>query len=641
MGWMHGILLTAVALPGFSSRVAGQWPAPWGESHSVRVTTSPELDALLDRLFSGARGGVGLAVSGNGRSARFGLRNEFAVDQMVPIGTGSRWLVAATILALVEQGSLDLDVGVGRWLAEFDRPGKRQITLRQCLSCTAGLPRRVPQAESRDIEWDEVTERLAECPLRARPGAEFYSSDVGFQVAAAAAVRVTGREWSTLFRSLIAEPLGLHATEFHGLWPGGTLKGATIVPWVGRAAATSLADFQKFVRMLAQGGAIDFVRVLQRSSVEQMFRSQMHDSMTVRNPVLGSGSCAYGLGCWLDDVDGAWRGATANDAFLAWVDPDLAIAGVLVCAPAAARALPQVRALGRHMRDYWSSPPVAGRTERVHLSHDGRRRRYMLHVPPGAENALQMPLLMLLHDARSTGEQIASITRFAELADARSFVLVCPDGTGLRRSSLTWNAAGRVGAGKVDDVGYLQTVIDDVKLRVAIDPERIYATGLGSGAMMCHRLALEAEDLFAAIAPVAGQLPVRSGLGGGRVAVMLVRGKLRAGARDRASRRGQDRDVLSLAELVRYYRIRNGCNQEPVVASEGEVRVQTWECANRWRGAGSLALVEVPRTVEAWPGGRAASRRAGSAGDWDASGAIWEFFSRLQRAELRRPQTLR
>ncbi|MEC7583323.1 MAG: serine hydrolase domain-containing protein, partial [Planctomycetota bacterium] len=135
MGWMRGVLLMAATLLGSSSSVTAQWAAPWGELHEEGVTTSPELDALLTRLFAGAPGAAGLAVSGNGRAARFGVRNEFPFDQMVPIGSGSRWLVAATVLALVERGKLDLDASLARWLGEFDRPDKRQITLRQCLSC--------------------------------------------------------------------------------------------------------------------------------------------------------------------------------------------------------------------------------------------------------------------------------------------------------------------------------------------------------------------------------------------------------------------------------------------------------------------------------------------------------------------------
>ena len=638
------MLLMAATLLGLSSSVTAQWAAPWGELHEEGVTTSPELDALLTRLFAGAPGAAGLAVSGNGRAARFGVRNEFPFDQMVPIGSGSRWLVAATVLALVERGKLDLDASLARWLGEFDRPDKRQITLRQCLSCTAGFPRRVPAAESRLLGWDEVTALLARCPLRARPGAEFHSSDIGFQVAAAAAVRVTGREWPVLFQALIAEPLGLYATEFHGLWPNGTLRDATIVPWVGRAAATSLQDFEKFVRMLAQQGEVDSVRVLQRRSVQEMFRSQVEISMTVRNPDLGGGDFAYGLGCWLAEVDGGWRAATANGTFLAWVDPDLEIAGVLLCSSGAARALPKVEALGRHMRDYWSSPPVAGRSERVHLVHDGRQRRYLLRVPPGAEQVLQVPLLLLLHDAGSSGEEIAAITRFAELADAHGFVLACPDGTGLSRRSLAWNAAGVAGRGRdgrADDVGYLQTVIDNVKQRVPVDPERIYAVGLGQGATLCHRLAREAGGLLAAIAAVGGGLPGPMGQGGGRVGVMLVRGRPDAEALGRARR--PDRASPAVGDPVAYYRLRNGCHQDPEIDRADGVRIETWESAHAWRGVGKLRVVRLPRTLEAWPGGRSVRRGAGNVPvvDWDASDAIWDFCSDLRRARTRAPQTRR
>jgi polyhydroxybutyrate depolymerase len=47
-------------------------------------------------------------------------------------------------------------------------------------------------------------------------------------------------------------------------------------------------------------------------------------------------------------------------------------------------------------------------------------------------------------------------------------------------------------------------VLDDVASRTAVDATRVYVTGLSNGGMMAYRLAAEASDRIAAIAPVAG-----------------------------------------------------------------------------------------------------------------------------------------
>jgi polyhydroxybutyrate depolymerase len=47
-------------------------------------------------------------------------------------------------------------------------------------------------------------------------------------------------------------------------------------------------------------------------------------------------------------------------------------------------------------------------------------------------------------------------------------------------------------------------VVEDLSRRITVDRTRIYATGHSNGAGMAYRLGLEAPDLVAAIAPVAG-----------------------------------------------------------------------------------------------------------------------------------------
>ena len=72
---------------------------------------------------------------------------------------------------------------------------------------------------------------------------------------------------------------------------------------------------------------------------------------------------------------------------------------------------------------------------------------------------------------------------------------------------LTWNAGTCCAysvINKVDDVGFVRALIDKLAEKFPIDRRRIYATGMSNGGMMAHRLAAEARDIVAAVAPVAG-----------------------------------------------------------------------------------------------------------------------------------------
>jgi len=61
---------------------------------------------------------------------------------------------------------------------------------------------------------------------------------------------------------------------------------------------------------------------------------------------------------------------------------------------------------------------------------------------------------------------------------------------------------------QVDDVGFLQAVLSDIRARTAIDPGRVYMTGHSNGAMMTYRFAVEAADSATAIVAVGGAADV-------------------------------------------------------------------------------------------------------------------------------------
>lgn len=94
------------------------------------------------------------------------------------------------------------------------------------------------------------------------------------------------------------------------------------------------------------------------------------------------------------------------------------------------------------------------------------------------------------------------------LADRESFIAVYPNGNGrFGKRLLTWNAGtccAYLVINNVDDVGFVRALVATLAEKVPIDRRRVYATGLSNGAMMSHRLAAEAADLIAAVAPVAG-----------------------------------------------------------------------------------------------------------------------------------------
>ncbi len=176
----------------------------------------------------------------------------------------------------------------------------------------------------------------------------------------------------------------------------------------------------------------------------------------------------------------------------------------------------------------FTPPPLAGELREGSLPVDGRERTFAAYVPAAA--APEPALVFVLHGSMGDGAQarLGTFHAFEALADRDGFVVVYPDGFDRH-----WNgcrAAGRYAANieNVDDVAFFAAMVDHFAARHGIDRRRVYATGISNGGHMAYRLALEAPDLVAAVAPVAASLPADGNLGctksGEPVAVLVLNG---------------------------------------------------------------------------------------------------------------------
>ena len=135
------------------------------------------------------------------------------------------------------------------------------------------------------------------------------------------------------------------------------------------------------------------------------------------------------------------------------------------------------------------------------LSSGGRTRRFRLVVPESARKG-PAPLVLNIHGLVETAELQQFYSAMDAKAAERGMVVVYPQGVGN-----SWNAGtccGRAMDEHVDDVRYLRDLVREIDSELCIDRARIYATGMSNGAIMSYRLACEASDVFAAIAPVDG-----------------------------------------------------------------------------------------------------------------------------------------
>jgi len=149
---------------------------------------------------------------------------------------------------------------------------------------------------------------------------------------------------------------------------------------------------------------------------------------------------------------------------------------------------------------------LAPGNQEIALHHGGIDRSYIVHIPPGVSGPA--PVIIAFHGGGSNAEAQQRYSEMGKLADREHIIVVYPNGTGSQRMRV-WNAGtccGSAPAKRIDDVAFIRAVVSDVAKRVAIDRTRVFATGFSNGAMMVYRLAAEAPDLVAAIAPVSGSM---------------------------------------------------------------------------------------------------------------------------------------
>ncbi|MFI7218288.1 extracellular catalytic domain type 1 short-chain-length polyhydroxyalkanoate depolymerase [Micromonospora maritima] len=144
---------------------------------------------------------------------------------------------------------------------------------------------------------------------------------------------------------------------------------------------------------------------------------------------------------------------------------------------------------------------AASLTEVTNFGANPSNLRMYLYVPDTV--APRPGLLVVNHYCTGSGPAMYSGTQFAALADRYGYVVVYPSVT---RSSKCFDVSSPQALrrdGGSDPVG-IKSMVDHVRQRYPVDPERIFATGTSSGAMMTNVLLGVYPDVFRAGAAFAG-----------------------------------------------------------------------------------------------------------------------------------------
>jgi CubicO group peptidase (beta-lactamase class C family) len=265
---------------------------------------SPIQNKINSWINKGYYPGAGILIAQNNKVIYEAYFGNYKPETVVFIASAGKWLAAATVASVVEEGKLSWDDKVVKWLPEFTDI-KGQATLRQLFSHTSGYPDYQPKGNHRDDyqTLEESVKNIVSLPADAKPGTEFHYGGLAMQVAGRMAELASGKDFETLFQQKIVQPLGMENTHFTPVDLGGGHS-----PMLGGGARSTLRDYAHFLEMIANDGMYKGTQILKKESVQEMQANQVKNALVkkgefVENTRALTHKSIYGLGEWREEVN--------------------------------------------------------------------------------------------------------------------------------------------------------------------------------------------------------------------------------------------------------------------------------------------------------------------------------------------------
>lgn len=255
-----------------------------------QIAATRPLVAKLKRAI--AAPGLGIAVAAEGKlvwSSTCGFadrehRVAVARSTRFRIGSVSKPITAAAAARLVQQGRLDLDAEIQRYV-DFPRKA-HPITVRQLGGHLAGIRHYRGSEALSTRRYPSVTASLAifaRDPLVAVPGTQFVYSSYGFNLLGAAVERAAGRPFGAAVNALVLRPLQMAATRLDGprvarrsrFYEGTSRRRAVVAPRVDLSNRYPSGGFLSTAEELARfGSGVTDPAFLEPATQSLLFTSQ-------------------------------------------------------------------------------------------------------------------------------------------------------------------------------------------------------------------------------------------------------------------------------------------------------------------------------------------------------------------------------
>jgi len=286
-----------------------------------------QIDAVLESAVESGRipGVIAVAATSDGiiYKGAAGYRDissdsEMTFDTIVQIASMTKAVTSVAVMQLVEQGEIELDQPVGRYLPRlagvevferFDadnkpilRAPKAPVTIRQLLTHTSGYVYEIWNEDAARYVASGSTasifdggDNFIDAPIFFDPGTE-WEYGISTDILGVLIEVISGQSLDDFFREHIFTPLGMADTDF--ILPEEKLPrlatayaksddgGLTPIPYFrpsedffsgGGGLSSTAGDYVRFLRALLNEGELDGVRILDAQTVDLMAQNHIGD----------------------------------------------------------------------------------------------------------------------------------------------------------------------------------------------------------------------------------------------------------------------------------------------------------------------------------------------------------------------------
>ena len=278
------------------------WHHAAAQTVKTKYDFTPVEQKINGWIDSGYYNGASLIIAKDNNVVYKNYFGSYKPETVVFIASAGKWLAAATIAAIVDEGKLSWNDKVSKWLPQF-KDAKGDATLAQLLSHTAGYPDYQPNDKPVDIyqTLEASVAHIVDLPADTLPGTKFKYGGLAMNVAGRMTELATGKDWEAIFQQKIAIPLGMSSTHFTPVDSSGGHA-----PMLGGGAKTTLQDYANFLSMIFNDGMFNGKRILSTTAIKAMQVDQVKNAIVnhgefVENARGSFRKDIYGLGEWREE----------------------------------------------------------------------------------------------------------------------------------------------------------------------------------------------------------------------------------------------------------------------------------------------------------------------------------------------------